>query len=502
MVRVLLAALLPLFPDETYYWEWSRRLSGGYFDHPHGIASLIRLGTTVGAALGLPVTPLVVRAGSLVAGAVAAYATIAIARRVSGDRAALRAAWIVTCLPLAATGLVLATPDAPLLAATAVTLYCVVRAIESPVRTRESLAWWTAAGLALGIAFSSKYTSILLPVGVLLAIVARRDLRMRLTEQGPYVACVVATLVFLPVLLWNSGHDWVSFRFQIQHGLGTAKGSALMRELDLIGGQAGLASPILFVMMAIATWAGLRSRDARRGLLATVATLVIAFFGYSALRKHVEANWPALVYMPAIALVAGHPWGDRGTQWLKAGWRLAGVLVLVIYIHALAPVLPIPPRRDPIAKAFGWQALADEIRATRAAVARDGVRAFVGADRYQDASEISFHLARAAAPSSATRHDLGTSAFSVNLSGRRNHYDLWPRFPDVARPGDQLILALDDGDDVHGTAKQLAPHFAQMVRAQRVELARGRGVHGARRIYVLHGWRGSWPGSWRVGSVP
>jgi hypothetical protein len=29
LVRLLFAIWLPLFPDETYYWEWSRHLAGG-----------------------------------------------------------------------------------------------------------------------------------------------------------------------------------------------------------------------------------------------------------------------------------------------------------------------------------------------------------------------------------------------------------------------------------------------------------------------------------------
>src|SRR5438067_10771534 len=40
-IRLGLAASLPLFPDETYYWLFSRHLDGGYFDHPYGIAALI-----------------------------------------------------------------------------------------------------------------------------------------------------------------------------------------------------------------------------------------------------------------------------------------------------------------------------------------------------------------------------------------------------------------------------------------------------------------------------
>ena len=106
-------------------------------------------------------------------------------------------------MPLAAAGLVLATPDAPLLCATAVGLYAIVRAVESPLHSVSSHVWWLITGLALGAAFSSKYTSILLPVGVTLAVLTRGSLRARLGEAGPYVACVAAVIVFVPVLAWN-----------------------------------------------------------------------------------------------------------------------------------------------------------------------------------------------------------------------------------------------------------------------------------------------------------
>src|SRR6185312_10420110 len=123
-------------------------------------------------------------------------------------------------------------------------------------RSRSSLAWWMLTGLALGVAFASKYTSIFVPVGVVIAILLRGDLRVRLREPGPYVACIIATLVFIPVLIGNARHEWISFVFQVRHGLAASQGSLLKaawrHEGDLFGGQAGLASPIVFVMLCIA----------------------------------------------------------------------------------------------------------------------------------------------------------------------------------------------------------------------------------------------------------
>jgi hypothetical protein len=44
-LRLLVAALVPLAPDEAYYWVWSRALQPGYLDHPPMVALFIRAGT-------------------------------------------------------------------------------------------------------------------------------------------------------------------------------------------------------------------------------------------------------------------------------------------------------------------------------------------------------------------------------------------------------------------------------------------------------------------------
>jgi len=118
VVRLFIAALTPVFPDETYYWEWSRRLAAGYYDHPPMIAWLIKFG-----ALAAGDTALGVRLGAVLAGVAATFFTAAAARRLAGDRAALIAAMVLAVMPLSAAGLILATPDAPLLAAAAATVY-------------------------------------------------------------------------------------------------------------------------------------------------------------------------------------------------------------------------------------------------------------------------------------------------------------------------------------------------------------------------------------------
>jgi len=482
VVRLVFGALIPLFGDEAYYWEWSRRLAAGYFDHPPGIAVLVRGGTALFGAI-----PLGVRFLPIFAGLVAGVATAAIALRLAGERGALRSALIITCMPLAAAGLVLATPDAPLLATVSLGVYGVVRAIQSPRGSRASLGWWCASGVALGLSFSSKYTSILMPVGVVVAILARGSLRGRLREPGPYLACVIATLVFVPVLRWNAGHDWVSFGFQVHHGLATSARRDLLAPLkrlgDMIGGQAGLVSPILFVLLAIAVVRGLRrtSSDAAF-VLATIAAFTFLFFCYSATRQRVEANWPAPAYIAAIPLLGALAGSTRLERWLRGGIWFAAVLSAVIYLHAAFEILPLPPRKDPIARSAGWGELAAALDAAgRRAKSTDRATSWIAADRYQDASELAFHL-----PSHPT-------AFSLNLSGRGNQFDLWPGFAETARAGDDLVVAVDETADTNPIILRLAPHFESYARDSLVDLRNRHGVVTRRRIWVMRRWLGGWP---------
>ena len=463
VLRWVMAALVPLVPDEAYYWDWSRHLAAGYFDHPPMIALLIRAGTLVAGD-----TVFGVRCVVVFVGAIATVAAIQLARRLGGNAAAERAAWAVLAMPLAGAGLVLATPDVPLLAALALGLLAIDRALTSP----KPLGWWTAAGLALGLGLDSKYTAVLFGAAIAIALCARPELRSKWRQPGPYVAIVVAALVFLPVVLWNADHHWISFQFQLHHGL-VPKGhsNVISRELSLVGGQLGLVSPILFVFIIMAVARGLRRDGPPRALVvAVVATFLAAFFVYSASRRSVEPNWLA----PAV-LAGTIVWAASRaitTRWEKIGLALGVVLVGAIYAQVIVPFLPLPARRDPTAQGAGWASLGREV---------DGMRqgAWVATNRYQDAAELAFHL---------RGHP---TVFSLNIGGRPNEYDLWAQVSDRAHTGDTLLVVIPDEANTPDAIVALLPHCGSMTRGETVELRRGREVIGARRVWTCAGWLGT-----------
>lgn len=471
-LRMTLAAMLPLVADEAYYWEWSRHLAFGYFDHPPAIAWLIAFGTAVFGD-----TTLGVRFFPVLCGAIAAFALSDVAEHLAGARAARFAALLIAATPFS-IGFVLATPDAPLLAAVAMTLMLVVRALEPDATGRESLRAWAGAGVAVGLAMASKFTAVFVPFGLLLACVIHPALRVQLKRPGPYVAVLVASLVMLPVLAWNAQHEWIAFRFQLGHGLNAVtSGSWWQRELELLGGQLGLVTPILFVLLVAAIRRDYDPNgEPRRFALAQVALFCLGFFIYSATRRRVEANWPAIGWLPALALLAA------ATQELRSAWErralwLAGGLTALVLAHVTLPFLPIAARKDPAARLRGWDALVTVVTASPTTTSSR----FLAAARYQEAALLAWH---------DPQHPDVTA---INLLGRRNQYDLWPRFQDEARPGATLVLIVPDTSASPALVDTLRSHFATATRGALTAVTYRGDTLTLRRAWTFGDWRGTWP---------
>ena len=484
LIRVVIAAFAPVLPDEAYYWEWSRHLAGGYFDHPPAVAWLIAGGTSL-----LGATPLGIRLGTLLAGTGAIGVAVAIARRLGGDRAGLWAALLLLCMPLATIGLAIATTDAPALLAIASALLCIVIAIEAPPGGAAATRWWLAAGVAFGLGLLSKLTVGIAGAAVGAALLSRSSLRAQLRTAAPWLAVLLAAAVATPFLWWNAHHGWISFRFQLAHGLGAPKrGSAIGRELSLVGSQMGLVSPGIFLLVVAAAWPALRQRativrqESRDSafLLAAVGTAMFAFFVYSAIRRPVEANWPAPAFVALVPLAAASS-GLTISRWRGPAMASGALLVVVALVQLATPVLPLPARRDPVARAYGWRTLAMAADSMRREVAAPSGTSWLGADRYQDAAEIAL-LAPGHPP-----------VFALNLGGRPNQYDLWPSFAGSAHAGDALIVAIDTGTAEGDVAHALAPHFNAAAPGRRVALMRHGDTVAVRRLWTFSGWRGSWP---------
>ncbi|MBE7210000.1 MAG: glycosyltransferase family 39 protein [Gluconacetobacter diazotrophicus] len=402
LVRAAVCAATPLSPDEAYYWVWSHALAPGYLDHPPMVAVFIRLGTLLAGQDPLGVrllAPLAAAAGSALLFFAGRDLCGADADPAERRRTGLLAAILLNATLILGAGAVTMTPDTPLLLFWTAVLAALGRAVRTaPRRPRSATAWWLAAGLAIGLALDSKYTAVLPGAGLAAWLLLSPSGRAHLRTPGPYLAALLAVLLFLPVLDWNRTHGWASLLKQGGRSADWHPARAVQFELELLGGQLGLATPILFAMFVLGIVRAARHRvpaaaGAERGpgqggaaLLAFTVLLPAAVFLQHALGGRVQANWPALL-APAAAIAAAR----FAPRWRRSGTALGFALSVLLYLQAATAILPLPRHLDPtLQRLAGWPELARA--AARTATGAAGADGFLAADEYGLASELAFAL--------------------------------------------------------------------------------------------------------------
>jgi 4-amino-4-deoxy-L-arabinose transferase-like glycosyltransferase len=366
-VRLVVAGLSPLSADEAYYWVWSRALAPGYLDHPPMVALWIRAGTTIlgQGAIGVRLlAPLSAALGSVLL-ALAAEDLFP-GRRLGGPAATLLNATL-----LLGAGAVTMTPDTPLLFFWTAALWALARL----VRTGRP-GWWLAVGLAAGGALASKYTAVLLGAGIAAWLLVDPVGRRWLRTPWPWAGGVLAGLCFAPVLVWNAAHGWASFVKQGGRTGDWHPAEALGHLGELLGSQLGLATPWVAVLCAAGIWAA--ARQMREGgapaLLAALTLPSVAVFLQHAFGDRVQANWPAILY-PAASIAAA----AYAVRWWKQAAALGFAVSALIYIQAVAAILPLPRKLDfTLIRLGGWDGWVAQVAAQEATQGA----AFVAADNY------------------------------------------------------------------------------------------------------------------------
>ena len=479
VLRIPVAALVGLCPDEAYYWVWAQRLDWSYFDHPPMVAWLI-----AGATGLFGDAEWAVRIPALLAGfavpAALAWTAWWLAPESRKERAALFTAVLAGVMPALHAAGVIVTIDSPAAMFWSLTLAFLAAALFG------GRAWgWYAAGVTLGLALLSKYTAVTLGGSMALLAFLDPDTRRHLKTPHPWLAAVICLAVFSPVVAWNASHDWISFRFQLGHG--TAREGGLVPFLEFLAAQAAILTPMLAALVAVHLAKGghAATRQGDRFLTAAIVPTAL-FFGIMAARSRPEANWPALAWLGA-AVVGGlamarateaavpvaldsirrAAWGRR----LYLATAATGVIgSTVLSVHAIHPLVEI--RRDRIVREFhGWEARA---RAAVEAAGRDGV--LIG-DSYQSASELAYHSGRLASVGVARRR-----------RDRISMYDFWTA-PSIERGTHAVWMTRRNRKKV---PKRLAPLFETAEAAPLPE-----GVKGT--VWRLDGYGGE---GWPLGDAP
>ncbi len=367
-LRVIYASVIDLRTDEAYYWTWSKENVLSFLDHPPVIAWFIRFGTAIFGD-----TNLGVRFAGILAMLVTQLLLADIVRRVTHD---VRAVVLAVLMPEAALyyGLLMAkvSPDTALIPFAVAMLWALVRLSES-----GDARWWLVAGAFAGLSLLSKFTAIMLLPAVAAFMLVPQWRRRWLLSPYPWAAAVIAVVVFLPVLIWNAGHDWASFRFQFVRA--TTSHELSWRTVgDFIGLQFGLVGfillPVVLSGVTLTAWRGYRRGDAVAILLSTAVIVPFAYFFWKSLTLRVGDTWPMFMWPAGFAATAiniamlpreGFPaWMIKSTlSWANAAIACGIVFVILVFLYYVVSPWNFIGRADPIGGEAGYEQVVDRAQA-------------------------------------------------------------------------------------------------------------------------------------------
>ncbi|KQY51366.1 hypothetical protein ASD14_10540 [Lysobacter sp. Root494] len=383
LLKLVVAARLPLFVDEAFYWQEGHHLAAAYSDLPGLTAWLARLGVMLGGEHAFAL-----RAPFLFIAALVPLLVVRIASREFGERYGWQAGCFALLLPLAGTLGLLALPDAVLALAT---LLCVDAGARLLRDVGAAAALELALGLALGALSHYRFIAV---IGVgFVALLLLPDGRRALRDVRVWTAIALGASAWVPLMAWNLDNADAGLRFQLvdRHPWAFHADGILF-----LGIQALMVTPLLFAALVMAGWHGRRGAlPATRYFAYLGGLVVLGFFalGFFADTERVSFHWPLPGYLALLPLLPAAL--SRWPRPLRiATWALAGCGLIAMLGFYAAMSVPQVRERSAANKFYqpnfaGWDDLAESVRRRLERMPPD---TRVLADSFKVGAELGFAL--------------------------------------------------------------------------------------------------------------
>jgi hypothetical protein len=483
LVQLLAIHAYGYFRDELYYIACSDHLAWGYVDQPPLSIALLWLNRHLwGDSLGA------LRMPPALAGAAVVILTGLLAHELSGGRfaQALAAASVIVAPVYLAIHHYYSMNAFDILFWT-VAAYLVVLIIKT-----EQPWLWPALGLVIGLGLENKLSVLWLAAGLVAGLVLTPERRF-LRTRGPWVAAMLALVLFLPHLLWQIRTGWPTLEF-IRNA--TAEKMVALSPLRFLAEQWLMMQPLtlpiwLTGLLALLFLPALKPFRSLGFLYLTV--LFILLLNGKSRPEYLSPAYPILLAAGAVVIErelrrVNRPWiGPAGLAILLLGGGLTAPFALPILpverFIAYQNRLGVRPANSEVselgelpqfyADMFGWPQMAATVAAVYRSLPREQQSGCVViTDNYGEAAAIDFFGKAYGLPPAISSH---------------NNYGLWG-------PGHwsgQVAIVLAR------SSTRLATGFRQVTRVGTIRSRYAMPFETELPVFVCRGLRGNpavlWP---------
>jgi len=367
-------------PQDAYYYFYGQHLALSYFDHHGMIGYALRLFSEIfGHSI------FVVKLTDFTLTSFTLIAFYNLSKLFLSKQKQQHALVLVSTSVMISILSIISTPDVPLLLFWTLSLIALYKAVFY-----NNFKQWLLAGLFMGLAFDSKYTSVFLQFGLVAFLILSKEHRKLLISKGFLTSIILSVLVTFPVLYWNYEHQFVSFLFQSTQRAEsiTSFGIKPLSFLGTIGHELLILIPPLFIFLVIITFKTVKKQllkwrlpqTPQLFLLCFFLPTFLGFFGIS-LFYWVKINWLMPAYVSGIIFISIY----ISKKWIKINILFAIAIHIALAVEVLFYVAPI--KSDDTW--FGWEKLAQDVKQ----IQQEYPNTFIfSADNYKTTAILNFYL--------------------------------------------------------------------------------------------------------------
>ena len=213
-----------------------------------------------------------------------------------------------------------------------ISAYLLLRIVQ-----KENKKLWIWLGVVIGLGLLNKTSMLWLSSGVFLAILFT-PLRKDLKTKYPYIAALIALVIFSPFIIWNITHDFAHLEF-MRNAASRKYGG--LTPISFIMDQLLILNPLAIFIWLPGIYFFFFNEEGKK--LKAVIFIWLATFLILLINGHSKGEYIAAAYQILFAggAVMIEKWSSEKREWIKYAIAIPVILVGIFFSPFARPTLSI-----------------------------------------------------------------------------------------------------------------------------------------------------------------